>query len=379
MTVDLLKARVSSVAIRLMNRDRYSYMFYSKYAADGPKRPQQHGLAYSYGSRDHTKREAPKEGVCMDKEIYGLDCSGFIYRCFFHSGVTDPALKWRAEEQRQVERLKNAILKAYPELTGLKVEDLGPHPLALMKPGDIIYWLREDNTAYHIGWIFETEEGEIMVAQSNGEGTNPATCDQNYGPSRGPRVFGLEDAIKPRPYSLGDKYSIVRISSEAPEPNFITCYVAIRVHEYWHKTEGGIERDFELNNLRRYSYDYYTGSFEGNTFTGNLLKTVDNLSFSGSIIAILNATHDNILYLKWNETMLNSSTNCETTESLILKNIPYANVPMTGASTFEVKGKTSCDHISSLTADSKCPDSESLLLHHQCNSDSEISIIFSTW
>ena len=67
-------------------------------------------LAYSWGGKEHTIRKAPPGAntVCTH-QIYGLDCSGFIYQLFKKGGVD--IAPGNADRQRKPENIKNAILK----------------------------------------------------------------------------------------------------------------------------------------------------------------------------------------------------------------------------------------------------------------------------
>ncbi|HLO58637.1 MAG TPA: NlpC/P60 family protein [Bacteroidales bacterium] len=201
---NLLIAKLSQIAIYLTTRSNFVY------TGSNESQPDQNGLAYSFGSRDHTVRKKPPFGDCT-YEIYGLDCSGMIYQLFLQSGVTS-GLYSSAEIQRQPATLQKAIKTAFPELKKIKVEDLGKIETSKVESGDIIYWLDSKGVAFHIGMILKNSTGNLLVAQSNGRAS--VDCEDNYGPNRGPRFVNVNSAVLPPKTGFGSDYRIVRINAE---------------------------------------------------------------------------------------------------------------------------------------------------------------------
>jgi len=119
MTEELLITRMNAVAIKLTDRSKFVYPAGAK-----TNQPAQHGLAYSYGSKEYHVRKKPSEGHCKEAEVYGLDCAGLIYQLFLQSKV-EKSLWTTAENQRQPERLKDNIQHSFPELTDLNIVDKG--------------------------------------------------------------------------------------------------------------------------------------------------------------------------------------------------------------------------------------------------------------
>lgn len=202
---NLLIARLAAVALNLTDRSKHQF------AAEGDGKPAQNGLAYSWGSKDHTKRQVPPGGgTACEEAIYGLDCSGFIYQLFTEAGV--PIVKGPANTQRQPDVLQKAIKSAISSLDKVKVEDLGAIPTANFEAGDIIYWTNSSGVATHIGVILKNSEGKLAVFQSNGAaGANAEDCAKNRGETRGVRRLQLND-----PYWFGQSkpYAITRINAE---------------------------------------------------------------------------------------------------------------------------------------------------------------------
>lgn len=202
---NLLVAQMTVVARSLVNRNNF------KYPSEGENAPSQNGLVYSWGSKDHTVRKAPPgQGTACKEKVYGLDCSGFIYQVFKHSGVS--LLSGPANSQRNPEILQNAIKSSIPQLKKIKVEDLGVLNVSNFEDGDIIYWTNSGGIATHIGIVLKKSDGSLGVFQSNGSvGEDAADCSKNLGSTRGARILELGD-----PYWFGPnkKYGITRINAE---------------------------------------------------------------------------------------------------------------------------------------------------------------------
>jgi len=202
---NFLIAQLSAIAINLTDRSRHQI------PDEGEGKPAQNGLAYSWGAKKYTVRQAPPGAgtVCTDK-VYGLDCSGFIHQIFAYSGVS--LTSGPANSQRKASVLESAIKSSIPALNKVKVEELGAIPIAKFENGDIIYWTNNADYATHIGIILEDIEGNLAVFQSNGStGNNADDCLKNQGLSRGPRILQLND-----PYWFGGNktYGITRINAE---------------------------------------------------------------------------------------------------------------------------------------------------------------------
>lgn len=178
----------------------------------------QHGLAYSYGSKNHEVLKAPTAGLCTDP-VFGLDCSGFIYQIFQHAGLTAmPA--GNAETQRDTNTLKNVFSAAFGGANKFRVVDHGQISVDEFQAGDIIYWLRKNGTARHIGIVLLGDDGKLAVYQSNGsDGYDrhgspvPETeCPLNLGSRRGPRKLELLSTDDASWFDgRQGKYGIVRI------------------------------------------------------------------------------------------------------------------------------------------------------------------------
>ena len=192
---NLIIARMQAIAVYLTDRTKHTF------SSEGSKKPAQIGLAYSYGSKDYKIRQAPPAGSCKE-QLYGLDCSGFIYQLAISAGLKFP--QGSADTQRKVVTWENAF-KANPEYSKLKMQDFGQLSISELESGDIIYWT-EGGVAKHIGIVLKTANG-LAVFQSNG--ASGGTCEKNYGTKRGPRQISLQNLSW-----FGSTYGIVRIVAD---------------------------------------------------------------------------------------------------------------------------------------------------------------------
>ena len=202
---NLMIARLAAVALNLTDRSKHQF------EAEGDGKPAQNGLAYSWGSKDHTKRQVPPgAGATCKEAVYGLDAAGFIYQLFAEAGV--PIVKGPADKQRQPDVLQQALKSAIPSLDKVKVEDLGAIPTENFEAGDVIYWTNSEGVATHIGLVLKNDEGKLAVFQSHGAAAgNAEECAKNLGKNRGVRRLQLDE---PDWFGQNKPYAIVRINAE---------------------------------------------------------------------------------------------------------------------------------------------------------------------
>jgi hypothetical protein len=195
---NLLIARMQAVAIYLTDRSKHQFIHGSE------SQPAQDGLAYSFGSKDYKTRQKAPSGSCSDAELYGLDCSGFIYQVVSSAGLQFSAKT--ADLQRKVTSWESAF-DTDDEFKDLKMLDLGQLNASGLECGDIIYW-KENGIAKHIGIVLRTADG-LAVFQSNGAGSG--TCEDNYSIKRGPNQLNLSNLDW-----FDSQYGIVRLAAETP-------------------------------------------------------------------------------------------------------------------------------------------------------------------
>lgn len=202
---NLLISRLSAVAFDLTDRSQYQK------PDEGPGRPAQNGLAYSWGGKNHNIRQTPPgAGTACTEQLYGLDCSGFIHQLFTNAGV--PIVAGPANVQRKANELKNAIKAGIPVMDKVKVEELEDLPVENFETGDIIYWKNPDGGVRHIGLVLKALNGDLAVFQSNGSpGNGEQECLKNRGLSRGSRRLELTEAFW---FGPAVEYGITRINAE---------------------------------------------------------------------------------------------------------------------------------------------------------------------
>lgn len=356
-----------------------------RYPAEDEGSPAQTGLAYSYGSRDHTIRQIPPvpgNGNGCSEKIYGLDCSGFVYRLFLKAGIDlmQRAGIW-AELERRPDILHSAISKAFPSYSKyFKAEDKGKIDTTQFQTGDIIYWLEWDEeqnkfVAKHIGMVLKRKDGLLAIAQSNGKGYSG--CVENYTSiKKGPRFCMMKYSIRPKSQQgFGDNYGIVRISALLPNaPAYTSCRVMAKVYGYYHEFTPSTSRDYESDNGAIQGSDKYTGSFNENIFTGELDQTVLKVRTTGNVIAFFNWSFDKVEYLYWFE----NSTAPDFThdKSLIVKDVKKSPEP----DIFVEEGETTCQHIFGLKNTQTSPAGLNYYLkRHTCTWQSKVYISFSQY
>lgn len=208
-------ARLSAAAWNLCNRSLYQY------GEEGPGKPKQNGLAYSWGSKNHAIRQKPPGlGAKCDHAIYGLDCSGFMYQIFQVAAIDIPT--GRANEQRKPETLNKALEEASPALKGVTFKDLGLlEDVQELRIGDIVYWKESDGSVSHIGIVLVNQLGNKLVFQSLGRNSGEAgQCEKNLGLLRGPRGVYFDD---PGGKSLYNNCYVVRAEACGCTSGSVLC------------------------------------------------------------------------------------------------------------------------------------------------------------
>jgi hypothetical protein len=354
-------------ALQLTDRKKYIY-------DEADMAPAQFGLAYSYGQRDHTKREFPPFGTCGNR-LYGLDCSGLIHQLFKSVGITR-GLWGTANSLRTPDTLIKAIKYKYPDFDELKVEDMGNIPATKFQTGDIIYWMRPNEkgvlTVRHIGMVVLDTLRNLAVVQSNGVSQEWKTgdCVKNYSTERGPRIVPLANAVEPGVF--GDTYGITRISVDIKPPDYNRCGTMVKVYGYYHEFTPTTSRDYESDNGAIQTNERYPGSFQENVFHCSYTRTVVTVKHSGQITAFFNKNYDVVELLCWYEDT--TSPNFSQAKSFIVTNIHES----LESDIFKEEGEESCAHIYTLQNVQTSPTGlNSNLKDHECTWKSTVYISFS--
>jgi hypothetical protein len=162
---------------------------------DGKEPKQLYGLGYSYGSRQYDVRQKPPQGTCTE-QIYGLDCSGFLWRAALGGGLKlayENAV-W-ADDLRKTETWEKSLKEKGKEYEEIQVKTYTSKEIDVSKleAGDIIYFM-VDNVAKHIGIVSNQKGvGALKLFQSNGTPNplNGKDCSHNYSENRGTRAISL--------------------------------------------------------------------------------------------------------------------------------------------------------------------------------------------
>jgi len=208
-------------------------------AGDDPeKQPEQNGLAYTYGRKDYKKRmvgmdkykydEEKKTWITIYKndcpeELYGLDCSGFIYYIFQAAKIDIPL----GQAIDQINKLKSQTeIKNNPYYNGkIEVKEIPVNAKfnsSSLRSGDIIYKQLSSGAIEHIGIILkEKTKGTVVIFHSIG--SYNVSCETNKDTLHGPIQSALEndrieDYFGKLPTSTGQPHILRFIDMEEYPP-----------------------------------------------------------------------------------------------------------------------------------------------------------------
>ena len=169
----------------------------------GVNEPAQTGLAYSWGSKDHDRRQVPPTKAelvpgcpgCNTLSIYGLDCTGMIWQ-MTKAAFLPPV---QPKSNYFMTTISNANLwtnsfKSSDDYKDLTMEDKGMLAPNKIENGDMILWPRHIGV-YIYGWIY----------QSNGTPCAPG-CGNNLNLDKGPQCLSLAQILA---FGLGN-YKVFR-------------------------------------------------------------------------------------------------------------------------------------------------------------------------
>lgn len=168
----------------------------------------QDGLAYVWGGKNPKVKMRPvnynkKPNICQE-QIYGMDCSGFIYQIFAKSNmILTKDLVYKASTRSMIkpEYWENA-LKKYLNSNQFKVHGEFKKPYSELKSGDIILFCNKQNKPFHIGIIFEANNGLVVFESS---GSPRKGCE--YNKKKGPVFSFIGNRLN------GVNYKIIRLSN----------------------------------------------------------------------------------------------------------------------------------------------------------------------
>ena len=162
---------------------------------------EQNGLAYVWGGKNHSKKMKPAnyrgKGNKCQEELFGLDCSGFIYQIFLMSGLKffsdDKTIPTSFADSRFFSNPENwkAPSKVYCEgYDCLKIERINEPSLEIIESGDILFFYKSKNKTTHIGICLEIDQ-QLIFFDSGG---NPSKdCQEVI--RKGPRRSVLSNSL----------------------------------------------------------------------------------------------------------------------------------------------------------------------------------------
>ena len=189
-TLDNLFEAMLAKAFILTNRENFQI---PAEKGDEKNKPAQNGLAYVWGSKLYKERSRFGKNKCQQL-LQGLDCSGFVYHLLDsaeihylpipkNDGLSGPSAQALI---KFVKGFNNTNLnnKYYNGRIRVKELDLKSVTSNDLKNGDIIYRINlEKNKTSHIGMIFKTTDGKVIMFQSAG---GDIACETNTNIDHGP-------------------------------------------------------------------------------------------------------------------------------------------------------------------------------------------------
>ncbi len=154
--------------------------------------PAQMGYVYRSGGKKYAPRALPSKAESnarhLKYNVYGVDCSGFIYQALSAAGFG--SINADIFGTGTIVATVQKVLKETKEFQGIVLASKGKLDEDQLQDGDLILWSR------HAG-IYFLEGGVGKLYQSNGTATPKDDADQlkNLGPSRGTHPLVFDDAV----------------------------------------------------------------------------------------------------------------------------------------------------------------------------------------
>ncbi|WP_308991615.1 NlpC/P60 family protein [Mariniflexile litorale] len=186
------KSELLKQALLLTKNENYNYY-------------QNNGLAYVWGSKNPSRKTKPtlyngKPNVCTE-ELYGIDCSGFIYQILVKSGLKLPLKPEYYANAAWFSNTSNWIIPLKEYFDCENCFEIYNIKHASIESGDIIYF-KVGKKVYHIGICFRYKD-ELLLFESGG---NPRDdCVSNI--KNGPRLIRLT-----KKFLENKTYEVLRIS-----------------------------------------------------------------------------------------------------------------------------------------------------------------------
>ena len=186
----------------------------------------QDGLAYIWGSKEHTALYKPylyndKPNICQER-MYGLDCSGMIYQLFLNSGVDfgkgprnfanakffSKPKNWTEPEHGQPG--VKPLIDYFDCTDCFQIANIKRPKPKDIKSGDVIYfWKKRSKKVFHIGiclnYTNTNGQQEIKVFESRGNPQKDCEHNKKVGPKRSKAIIQRLKNIK--------NYGVIRITA----------------------------------------------------------------------------------------------------------------------------------------------------------------------
>lgn len=297
----LFIAEMIANGLILTQKNRFSY------PDQGPSKPQQNGIAYSFGSKQYESREKPSGSCNSNLELHGLDCSGFIYQITKKSEL--PLAP--TADNCNVAFLNNPELwtKAFavsPFFNKLKMEYVKvTRPKPDLQIGDIVLWTG------HVGMIIQNEQ--LMHSSGYADIKPGRDCNLNL-TIKGPQISKITGGflndfgdgtfkilrIAPKDCDLGGEITVhVHPNPEINRTNYIT----------WSFTGGYPPYSFSFKNGPASSNltlppgpFNYGGLFCGPSGTSFGATSPSNGAFQKILFRVMDfrgSVKDTTVYFKW--------------------------------------------------------------------------------
>nr|WP_298789732.1 NlpC/P60 family protein [uncultured Allomuricauda sp.] len=170
------------------------------------------GLAYVWGAKDHTKKTRPvkyrkKSNKCKE-ELYGLDCSGFIYQIFLMSGFKffsygdeNPSNFADSRFFSNPVKWKFPVNKYCEGIDCLKIERINEPTIGQIESGDLLFFYNSKKRTTHIGICLEYN-GKLIFFDSGGNPNKDCSQAISKGPRRSILSENLLNAWKKRRHGI---------------------------------------------------------------------------------------------------------------------------------------------------------------------------------
>ncbi|HMK04613.1 MAG TPA: FISUMP domain-containing protein [Ferruginibacter sp.] len=210
--ISKFRRNILSAAIALTDVNRPELNF----PDEGTDKPAHKGLAYvSSGENYYAKWEVRYNNGSCTELLHGLECNGFVSRVMMDAGVHLQSNIRLTTPQFADTSILNKNLRASPLYNKIRyLPGVLHYDLALVKPGDIIFFVKPNFDSRHVG-ICCNYNGSVYVFQSNG---TPGDCITNKPENkRGARAVKLSDIIT---WTGLENYYVLKLEV-VPEDSFI--------------------------------------------------------------------------------------------------------------------------------------------------------------